>query len=288
MSETNDHPLAGTMVNGELDHDAVQDAPETQPDDRQEAGFGKRAEKRIAKLLSRSKYAEDRASRYETENETLRRQLIETQKYRASAEAVATTGNVAQAERDLKQAKIDGDIDAEVTAQSKLSEAQARSHEARQIKAQAEIAADAQVTSATPAMRAWLDDNRVWFETDASMKGAAMSFHTDAVRRGIVPETAGYFAHIDKKMRGAYPDYFDDDADDGREDEVTDPEPTTERKAPAVVAGAAPRRNGGPGAAQLSAGKIKISPSDLEGARIAGVTPQAYIAAKVARQKRGN
>lgn len=287
MSDTEEHPLEGAMIHGEPDP-AYNERPE-QPVDREEGSFGRRAEKRIAKLLHRSKFAEDRLSATENENAALKRRLLDLERNSASAVATATTATVTEAEREMRQAKLDGDIDAELIAQSKLIDARTRLHDANQAKARAEAAVvepSNVVQGPTPAMNEWLNENRDWFDTDPAMKSAAMSAHQDAVRKGIVPETPAYFALIDTKMRAAYPDYFDD-AEEARED---DPEPQPERRpaARAPVAGAAPRRNAGPSGGRPQAGKMKATADEIEGAKIAGVPLPQYIAAKVARLARGN
>jgi hypothetical protein len=280
MSDTETPLDQGTFADADFSS-----KPEVQTD-RQEESFGKRAEKRVLGALSRAKAAEELRDQTLREAAELRRELFELRKSNATQRHDLTSSSVAEAERELRAAVVDGDVDAQVAAQSKLASAQAMLQDTRRGKEQAEqtvLEPARVVTGPTAAMQDWLDDNREWFEHNGAMKDAAMSFHTTAVRMGLVPETPAYFAHIDGKMRAKYPDYFaDDDGDAGvSRDEEHTPKPSPR----SPVAGAAARRNAGPGGAR-PAGTIKATEAEVEAAKITGVTIQAYMASKAARAAR--
>jgi hypothetical protein len=270
---------------GEVDVEIPAPAADPQ-EDAAARRFQGRADKRINRLLSRAKAAEDRASAVEARARELERRLAATEAASAGGAATQATSAVERAQAALKAAKFDGDADAEVSALTALADAQAAARDAARAQQAAEQRAQQAQNAPEPpkasdAMKSWLDENP-WFHADPAMNSTAMGFHHAAVRKGLAPESKEYFQHIDAGMRRAFPDEFDDETDAG---ETRDPEPAAPAAQARPTAPAAPRR-ANPGAPP-SARTVRLTPDERDFARISGISEQEYAAQKLAIQNGG-
>ena len=270
-------------------------AADATPADRTGDEFGRRANRRISSLLGRAKSAEDRALALQAENEALRRGALQTDQARLTAEEQRILAQKDQAHRDLVAARDAGDTAAEMKAHGLLTQLEVQSSRVGEFKAQVQQAvaragtAPAAAPAPTEATANWMAENE-WFNADSAMTHTALGFDRDAKRLGLKVDTPEYFAHIDKKMRAAFPEYFDEGegarspgngAADGEEVELEPPARAVPR---APAAAAAPRRNagapppGGPGKRT-----IRLTVEELEVARSLKLSPQQYAASKQAR-----
>jgi hypothetical protein len=272
--------MSGTAPN-EGDRESAFDVDVGDDTDDAEFRFAKKIndpKKRVLTMISRAKAAEARASAAEERASELERQLVASN---ASSAASTASTELASAQAALKAARFDGDAEAEAAALTRMTAAQINAHDAERTRAMVEARSkQAREAPAAPqvssAVQDWLDENP-WFHADPAMNTSAMGFHADAVRRGIKAESPEYFAHIDRKMRAAYPEEFED-ADTGDEGVTPATRPASRPSAPA-----APRRNA---ATTQTPRTVRLSPEQREAARIAGVSDQQYAAALVARSQR--
>lgn len=136
------------------------------------------------------------------------KQLVETYKSKAEAQ-------LAQAEREYKEAYEAGDSDKMIAAQKKLSEIVADKREVDRYQPQyaplqeEKIAVEQRIPEVVPdeRTRQWVSQNN-WFETDLVMRGAAFGIHDQLIQRGYVAGSDAYFEQIDAQIREAFPHKF--------------------------------------------------------------------------------
>ena len=197
---------------------------------REKAKFGKRAQKRIGRLVAQTKGAEEQIAALRAENEKLRKDNAETTssatRTRAWALEQADTRLDAYAEvasQRVRAAREDGDFDAEQEAQQALNQIAVEKGQLKQARLslpdEEESAGVEDVESQyrqapppmSPAFKKWYSRN-TWFGDGSSMKTKLMSEHSMEVHRqleeqGIDPadDPELYYASIDKGMREQFP-----------------------------------------------------------------------------------
>lgn len=196
----------------------------------EKAKFGKRAQKRIGRLVAQTKGAEEQIAALRAENEKLRKDNAETTssatRTRAWALEQADTRLDAYTEvasQRVRAAREDGDFDAEQEAQQALNQIAVEKGQLKQARLslpdEEESAgvedAESQHRQApppmSPAFKKWYSRN-TWFGDGSSMKTKLMSEHSMEVHRqleeqGIDPadDPELYYASIDKGMREQFP-----------------------------------------------------------------------------------
>lgn len=226
----------------------------------------------------------------------------------AEAEEAGSRSRMAALERDLDAATAqaarsfaDGDPEAHVKALRSVAEIAASRAVAAQPAARPAAAAEGQATQPrfTPTTQAWMDENP-WFGSDDAATKLARKAHGSAVAAGMAPDSPEYWSFIRDKVNAVRPglvrepDGFADPAParKAREDESGD----DGGEGDGASAAAAPARPPAGGAAPVTrppantsrpGGEFRLSADQVEAAKIAGVTPQAYAAALRAGQKSG-
>lgn len=135
---------------------------------------------------------------------------------------------LALAQRDLKAAATEGDIDAQTEAQSRVIKAQVDLENTSRNRAAAEARWKAGTTQVTPPAQpqqriapqqptrpgpsekavAWKEKNSVWFGKDQAMTGAALGIHNELVEEGVAPDSDEYYKELDSRIRASFPAKF--------------------------------------------------------------------------------
>ena len=256
--------------------------------------YSEKVQSRI-KELTHARHDERRKaealSRERQELERLAQQLIEEnknlkQRYNAGQEVYATTAkekaesDLDVARRELKQAHEAFDTDAIVAAQEKLAEAKMRSEAAKNFKPtplqESEYELKTQQSSqetVKPDEKSlrWQAKNQ-WFGQDGfeEYTSYALGLHQKLVSGGIDPRSDSYYDQIDGRMKSKFPELF------GNEDKPRSGE--VQKKPTTVVA---------PAARSASAGKIRLTATQVALAKKFNLTPQQY-AAQVAKLENQN
>lgn len=127
----------------------------------------------------------------------------------------AAQAELSSAEQEYERAEEVGEIKAKVAAQKKLAratnmvdqwEGEKNKFDAweTEFKAKEEIRKKAPQSQGTsPAIRDWINSHPR-FNTDEEYRESAMHFHRLAVKKGLVPETKGYFEYIDGGLGRVY------------------------------------------------------------------------------------
>lgn len=176
----------------------------------------------------------------------------------------------------LRQARTDGDYDAEMKVQSELDTLRFQQNQVREAKrnmgaAPAKPAAPKADTTATPAPAApaakksdppppgavkWVEANKVWFNNPqfAGHKQFVLGVDAQMVKEGYDKMTDAYYTELDRRVDEAFP--------------------TLRKAAKSVTSPVAPAAAGG-GAARSSGGKrsITLTKTDLETMRVFGLDP---------------
>ena len=151
------------------------------------------------KVAEQNKALQEKLSKGETV-------LLESHKSRVGAE-------LAQAEKEYKEAYEAGEPDKMLEAQKKLARFTVEQREVEtyepvhqkplqepQNSVQQQVVPDERT-------RQWVTENR-WFETDAVMRGAAFGIHDELVKRGVPSGSEEYYSQIDARMREEFPNKF--------------------------------------------------------------------------------
>ena len=256
--------------------------------------YSEKVQSRI-KELTHARHDERRKaealSRERQELERLAQQLIEEnknlkQRYNAGQEVYATTAkekaesDLDVARRELKQAHEAFDTDAIVAAQEKLAEAKMRSEAAKNFKPTPLQESEYELKTQQSSQEAvkpdekslrWQAKNQ-WFGQDGfeEYTSYALGLHQKLVSGGTDPRSDDYYDQIDGRMKSKFPELFGNE-DKPRSGEVSK-KPTT------VVA---------PAARSASAGKIRLTATQVALAKKFNLTPQQY-AAQVAKLENQN
>lgn len=177
-----------------------------------------------ATATQRATSAESEAQRAtrERDEERQRREALETEvadtrKATVESGLSAAEGQLKSAKEAYKRAFADGDADAAADAQVQIAEATSTIGRLKEAKAdlvdtkppprktdtppprtQADPI-EAFIASRTPKTQEWLRNNREWL--DGGKKNSRLTAaHYDAEAEGIAPDTAEYFAHVEKYL----------------------------------------------------------------------------------------
>ena len=229
--------------------------------------FGKRAEKRIKRLVKEKKELESRSKDSELHaiNQYIDR-LKSQEKQSLSA---------------LKTAKESGDVDAEIKAQDALASVKAESLVAQQYKMRAESDSEKSKAKAKPKAKevsssvgpdrkalSWQKRNE-WFGStstkDRIMTQAAMVIHKELVDEGILPDSSPdeYYNELDSRIREEFPERF---------------KAKRTKKIPTVISGT-----------RSATGKnqVKLTKTEVDMANRLGVSLQDYARQKMRQQAGG-
>lgn len=265
--------------------------PEATEDDSKKV-FGKRAEKRIKRLVAQKKELEEKLKAAEEEKHSL--QAKTDQFARASAQNELDSINnyieglssrEEQALTALKIAKESGNVEEEIKATDTLATVKAEALVAKQYKARAEsriprkpsdnVSKEEEETSDQPTQRVpdrraldWQKRNK-WFggteTSDRIMSQAAVLIHKELIEDGINPELDPdeYYAELDARLRSEFPDKFN---------------VKVAKKVPTVVGGTR---------ATVGTSKVKLSKSEVEMAQRLGVDLKEYARQKQRQKSAG-
>jgi len=248
--------------------------------------FGKRAEKRIKRLVKEKKELEaklhDLSSKEQAwiqERDTLTSQSKDSELHAINQYIDRLKSQEKQSLSALKTAKESGDIDAEIKAQDALASVKAENLVARQYKMRAESDSEKRKekpkpkvapTSAAPDRKAleWQKRNE-WFGStstkDRIMTQAAMVIHKELIDESIFPNTSPdeYYNELDSRIRDEFPDRFKN---------------TRAKKIPTVISGTR---------SAIGKNQVKLTRTEVDMANRLGVSLQDYARQKVRQQAGG-
>ena len=219
----------------------IETSPDLEADDEQEdkpqsKTYGKRAEKRIKRLIKQKKELEEALAKAEGERQALTKNNEDLVSRNKDSEVQALESYVdkleaqeSQALAALRVAKEAGDIEAEIKATDILAQSKAETLVAKQYKARAETQAKSRKVStsdtktqpanveptAAPDRRAlgWQKRNQ-WFgggtRSDKVMTQAAMMIHNELLEEGVSAKVDAdeYYSELDARVREEFPEKF--------------------------------------------------------------------------------
>jgi len=248
--------------------------------------FGKRAEKRIKRLVKEKKELEARVKELKDQEQSWTSERAELQSRTQDSELHAINQYIDRLKAQEKQslsalrtAKESGDIDAEIKAQDALASVKAESLVAEQYKSRAEtspkkevkkVEPQQQTSSSAPDRKAltWQKRNE-WFggstTKDRIMTQAAMVIHKELIEEGIQPNTSSdeYYNELDMRIRDEFPEKFKN---------------KSVKKIPTVMGGTR---------STLGKNQIKLTKTEVEMANRLGVSLQEYARQKVRQTQAG-
>jgi len=143
----------------------------------------------------------------------------------------SATNDLATAKEKLKQAYESGDSERITDAQEALTDAKIRLQQLEKFKPalqkeepvveqrpQAQAPQQASAPSVDPKAEAWRQKN-TWFGVDEEMTALALGLHEKLVRSGIDPRSDDYYDRVNATMRKRFPDYFEEDASQPKQEE---------------------------------------------------------------------
>ncbi|MAK09190.1 MAG: hypothetical protein CML36_01720 [Rhodobacteraceae bacterium] len=265
--------------------------PETAEDDSKKV-FGKRAEKRIKRLVAQKKELEEKLKAAEEERYSLQAKTDQFARASARNELDSINNYIEglssreeQALTALKIAKEGGNVEEEIKATDTLATVKAEALVAKQYKARAEsrmpsnpsekkseedVPAKPEQGQPIPDRRAldWQKRNK-WFggneTSDRIMSQAAVLIHKELIEDGINPELEPeeYYAELDARLRSEFPDKFKQKG---------------AKKVPTVVGGTR---------ATVGTSKVKLTKTEVEMAQRLGVDLKEYARQKQRQNKAG-
>jgi len=280
-------------VEEDTDEDEESDVVEEDAEEPKENKvFGKRAEKRIKRLVAQKKELEEKLKSYESEKDTWLSEKSDLRSKQADSELDAINqymerleSQEAQALSVLRTAKEASDIDSEIKATDVLASVKAEKLVAKQYKARAEkglgtnkpdstarteTKVEAQPTAQLPDCKAlaWQKRNK-WFggnDTGDRIKTqAALVIHKELLDEGITPQEVAneYYSELDARLTTEFPTL----------------RKQTVRKVPTVVGGT-----------RSATGKRKVTLTgpEVEMANRLGVSYQDYAREKMRQSKAGS
>ena len=250
--------------------------------------FGKRAEKRIKRLVKEKKELESkvkelsiREQEWTSERDELQSRSKDSELHAINQYIDRLKSQEKQSLSALKTAKEAGDVDAEIKAQDALASVKAESLVAQQYKIRAESDSEKSKTKAKPKAKevsssvgpdrkalSWQKRNE-WFGStstkDRIMTQAAMVIHKELVDEGILPNNSPdeYYNELDSRIREEFPERF---------------KTKRTKKIPTVISGT-----------RSATGKnqVKLTKTEVDMANRLGVSLQDYARQKVRQQAGG-
>lgn len=238
-------------------------------------------ERRKAEALARERQELERlAQQLIDENKSLKQRYNAGQEVYVSTAKEKAESDLAAARKALKEAHESFDTDAIVEAQERLAEAKMRAEAVKNFKPtplqESEYELKTQQDSQAPAKPdekslRWQARNQ-WFGQDGfeEYTSYALGLHQKLVSGGIDPRSDEYYDQIDGRMKSKFPELF------GGEDKPKSQDGA--RKPTTVVA---------PASRSTSAGKIRLTATQVALAKKFNLTPQQY-AAQVAKLENQN
>ena len=247
--------------------------------------FGKRAEKRIKRLVKEKKELEAKVKELKQQEESWTSERAELKSRTQDSELHAINQYIDRLKAQEKQslsalrtAKESGDIDAEIKAQDDLASVKAETLVAEQYKSRAETSPKKEVKkeqpkqeqTAAPDRQAlnWQKRNE-WFggssTKDRIMTQAAMVIHKELIEEGIGPNISSdeYYNELDMRIRDEFPEKFKN---------------KSVKKIPTVMGGTR---------STLGKNQIKLTKTEVEMANRLGVSLQEYARQKVRQTQAG-
>ena len=276
----------------EEDEDPVEeetsDAPEEEESEDKKV-YGKRAEKRIKRLVKQRKELQEKLEALEAEKQKFQqeREELSSRTAESELEAVKQYGNRLKAQEKeviatLRDAKNNNDLEKEIEATDKLASIKAEALIVKQYeeKANRTSSAKKQVSSETtqevqpqqpaPDRRAvqWQKRNS-WFggnaQSEKIMTQAAMVIHKELIDEGVYPDADPdeYYSELDARIRTEFPDKFKN--------------VRSEKKVQVVAGGTRTSPSGKQ--------KVTLTKSEVETANKLGVSLQEYAKQKMRRDQ---
>ena len=276
----------------EEDEDPVEeetsDAPEEEESEDKKV-YGKRAEKRIKRLVKQRKELQEKLEALEAEKQKFQqeREELSSRTAESELEAVKQYGNRLKAQEKeviatLRDAKNNNDLEKEIEATDKLASIKAEALIVKQYeeKANRTSSAKKQVSSETtqevqpqqpaPDRRAvqWQKRNS-WFggnaQSEKIMTQAAMVIHKELIEEGVYPDADPdeYYSELDARIRTEFPDKFKN--------------VRSEKKVQVVAGGTRTSPSGKQ--------KVTLTKSEVETANKLGVSLQEYAKQKMRRDQ---
>ncbi len=240
--------------------------------------YSEGVKRRIAKLTKKMREAERReaaaleyAKKIQTEQESLKSRFSKLDTGYVSEMENRIKSSMEAAASRLARAREDGDLKAEIAAQTEISklgyeEARLAEIKTRQtaepkveekVVSQPQIQPQEQPINPDPKAQQWAQQN-TWFGQDEAMTYTAFSLHKKLVdEEGYDPQTDEYYSEINKRIRLEFPHKF------GKVEQQTTAKPTQ------VVASAS--RSSKPGRKI-----VKLTPSQVAIAKKLGVPLEEY------------
>ena len=271
-----------------------EDSTELEPESEEEESddkkvYGKRAEKRIKRLVKQRKELQEKLEALEKEKQQFQeeREELAGRTAESELEAVKQYGNRLKAQEKeilatLKDAKAQGDVDREIEATDKLASVKAEALIVKQYEQRAgrtsttkkvsaeETAKKLEEKVALPDRRAvqWQKRNS-WFggndQSQKIMTQAAMVIHKELIEEGVYPDADPdeYYSELDARIRTEFPEKF-----------------KAEKSAKKVQVVA-----GGTRTSPSGKQKVTLSKSEVETANKLGVSLQDYAKQKMRRDQ---
>ncbi len=284
-------PEPDTPEKDDEEDEPVETEASTDSEDEEESDdktkYGKRAEKRIKRLVKQRKELEERLQALEEEKQKFQSEREELIGRSAESElaAVKQYGDRLKAQErevlsSLKAAKEAGDFEKEIEATDKLASIKAESLIVKQYEEKAKSASTKKVSAEETAeqpRQAPLPDRRAvqwqkrnsWFggqnQSEKIMTQAAMVIHKELIDEGVYPDADPdeYYSELDARIRTEFPEKF---------------KAANAAKKVQVVAG-------GTRTSPSGKSKVTLTKSEVETANKLGVSLQEYARQKMRRDQ---
>ena len=215
------------------------------------------------------------------ENNRLKKSYNEGQEVLVNSARKEADSELEMARRKLKEAQEAFDTDAIIAAQEELAAAKYRAEEAKRFRPQALQPTEFPVqTQQQPQTQVQPDEKSLRWQAQNQWFGQpgfeeytsyALGLHQKLVTGGVDPRSDDYFDQINGRMKSKFPELFGGNEDRPKTGEV-------QKKPTTVVA---------PATRTTSAGKIRLTQTQVALAKKLGLTPQQY-AAQVAKLENQN
>ncbi len=227
-------------------------------------------ERRVKEATMREKQELERMAQHLLEeNKKLKQYVSSGEKQYAETVQTAAEAELVLARRKLKEAHEAFDTDAIIAAQEELSDAKMRMTAAKNfrptpLQAEEDVvqtqSRQPQVVEPDEKSLRWQAKNQ-WFGSSGfeEYTSYALGLHQKLVNGGVDPRSSEYFDQIDGRMKSKFPELF------GGEDKQQSGEV---RRKPTTVVASASR--------STSAGKVKLTVTQVALAKKLGLTPQQY------------
>ena len=256
----------------ELDIEIVDDTPEADRDrkpseppsdvtDEELEGYSKKVRDRIKHInkgYHDERRAKESAERERRELESLAQRLVEENKtlkgnVSKNQEALLEQAKrnaaieMESAKRSYKVAYDEGNADALLEAQEKLTTAKLKSDKLDNFHIPSLQDEETAVQDTqTPAVQEYARDTKAeewraanpWFDEDPEMQSLAYGIHHKLIKEGVSPQDEEYYERIDARMREVFPDYFGEIPSEAQEKRKQRPNvvaPATRSTAPKKV-----------------------------------------------------